>query len=66
MTPSTTTTTTVSPEQSTLVPGIYKYERSFNFNEYLKELGVSYVLRTFAGLATPVVTITKDCKKVRR
>ncbi len=47
-----------------LIEGIYKYEKSFNFNEYLKELGVSYMLRTFAGLATPIITITKNRPEV--
>ncbi len=51
--------TTAAKDQS-LVEGIYKYERSFNFNNYLRELGVSYVLRTFAGMATPVVTISRE------
>ncbi len=49
-----------------LIEGIYKYEKSFNFNKYLKELGVSYMLRTFAGMATPIVTITKSRPEVNK
>ncbi|TRY70774.1 hypothetical protein TCAL_04841 [Tigriopus californicus] len=41
--------------------GTFAYQSSVNFDNYLKELGVSYVLRTFAGMATPVVTISKKC-----
>eukprot|EP00095_Tigriopus_kingsejongensis_P000744 maker-scaffold273_size229271-snap-gene-0.9 protein:Tk00744 transcript:maker-scaffold273_size229271-snap-gene-0.9-mRNA-1 annotation:"fatty acid-binding protein" len=41
--------------------GTFAYQSSRNFDSYLKELGVSYVLRTFAGMATPVVTISKKC-----
>jgi hypothetical protein len=60
------TTTTVSPTElvmleKSLITGIYNYESSENFQNYLKELGVSWVLRNLAGLATPVVTIAKDC-----
>ncbi len=49
------------------ITGSYYFKSSENFQDYLKELGVSYVLRSLAGLASPVVTISKNCdgKKVR-
>lgn len=53
------------PKVPSFVEGIYNYESSVNFNNYLKELGVSYLLRTFASMASPVVTIIKNCPKVR-
>ena len=42
------------------ITGTFAFERQTNFQNYLKELGVPYVLRTLAGIARPVVTITKD------
>ena len=56
-------TTTVAPKLSNLIPGIYDYESSVNFDNYLAALGVNYVLRKLAGLAYPVVTIT-PCQTV--
>ena len=56
-------TSTVTPKLSNLIPGIYDYESSVNFDNYLAALGVNYVLRKLAGLAYPVVTIT-HCKTV--
>jgi hypothetical protein len=53
---------TMDKERS-LITGIYNYESSTNFQKYLKELGVPYMLRTLAGLATPVVTISKTCEE---
>ena len=32
---------------SDLIPGVYIYETSHNFDNYLKELGVNYILRQF-------------------
>ena len=37
----------------------YNLESSDNFNNYLKELGVSFVLRNLARLADPDVTISR-------
>ena len=45
-----------------LIPGTYTFERQSNFQNYLKELGVPYVLRTLAGIARPVVTVSRDCQ----
>jgi len=63
--PMTASTSTVAPKLSNLIPGIYDYESSVNFDNYLAALGVNYVLRKLAGLAYPVVTImpcqTNDC-----
>jgi len=42
------------------VTGVYDYGRSTNFEAYLQELGVSYILRRLAGLASPTVTITRN------
>ena len=44
---------------SPLAEGTYKYNDSHNFDEYLKELGVPWYLRTMAKIATPTVTIKK-------
>lgn len=52
-------------EQSYIL-GTYAYQSSVNFDNYLKELGVSYLLRSFAGMATPVVTISKICPHVKK
>ena len=49
--------------ESDLIPGIYDYQSSQNFDNYLKELGVDYVLRKLAGLASPVVTISTNCQE---
>ena len=43
------------------VEGEFHYKSAVNFDPYLKELGVPYLLRTMAGLATPIVTISSDC-----
>ena len=43
--------TTVAPKLSNLIPGIYDYQSSVNFDNYLAALGVNYVLRKLAGLA---------------
>jgi fatty acid-binding protein 3 len=40
--------------------GKYKLTNSENFDEFLKELGVNFVLRNLAKTSTPVVEITKD------
>jgi hypothetical protein len=57
-------TSTLSPKTSELIPGIYDYESSVNFDNYLAELGVNYVLRKLAGLAYPTVTISKQCQDI--
>ena len=64
---STSPPSTASPASSSSSPfGVFSYGSSQNFNNYLKELGVSYLLRTFAGMASPIVTISRDCNgKVR-
>ena len=46
---------------SDLIPGVYIYETSHNFDNYLKELGVNYILRQFAGWVTPIVNISTVC-----
>ena len=45
-----------------LITGIYTYESEENFQNYLKKLGVPYVLRSLASMATPVMTISKNCQ----
>lgn len=54
--------TTASPKTSELIPGIFDYESSVNFDSYLAALGVNYVLRKLAGLASPTVTISNTCQ----
>ena len=44
------------------ITGIYTFESEENFQNYLKKLGVPYVLRSLSSLATPVVTISKNCQ----
>jgi len=39
--------------------GKYKLTSSDNFDEFLKEIGVNFVLRNLAKTSTPVVEITK-------
>lgn len=38
----------------------YKLTSSQNFEEYLKEMGVNYILRKIASLQKPVFSITKN------
>ncbi|XP_054158694.1 fatty acid-binding protein-like [Oppia nitens] len=40
--------------------GKFKLTSSDNFDEFLKELGVNFVLRNLAKTSTPVVEISKD------
>ena len=54
-------TSTAAPINSDLIPGIYDYESSQNFENYLQELGVNYILRKLARLASPAVTISNSC-----
>merc|ERR1711983_626245 len=61
--PLTASTSTVAPKLSNLVPGIYDYESSVNFDNYLAALGVNFILRKLAGLAYPVVTISTPCNE---
>jgi len=42
------------------VTGVYKYDHSTNFENYLQELGVSSWMRKMAGLATPTVTVSRN------
>ena len=59
---STPSTPSTSPSEPSSPFGVFSYGSSHNFNNYLKELGVSYLLRTFAGMASPIVTISRECK----
>jgi len=40
--------------------GKYKLTNSENFDDFLKELGVNFVLRNLAKTSTPVIDITQD------
>ena len=51
-----------SKHEISIITGIYTFESEVNFQNYLKELGVPYVLRSLASMATPVITISKDCQ----
>ena len=42
-----------------LLPGTYKLDSSQNFEAYLKELGVGYLLRKLALLTSPTVTVKR-------
>ena len=55
------TDASTTPEMS-LITGIYTFESEDNFQKYLKKLGVPYVLRSLASMATPVITISKNCQ----
>lgn len=44
-----------------LILGKYHLESTENFDEYLYELGVSYILRNLARLAKPTITISRTC-----
>ena len=55
--------TTKAPIQCDLIPGIYDYQSSINFDNYLKALGVNSILRTLAGLASPIVSISTNCQE---
>lgn len=45
-----------------LISGTYDYDTvDGNFSNYLREIGVSWLLRYFAGLARPEVTISQSC-----
>ena len=44
-----------------LIPGTYDLDSSSNFENYLKEMGVSYFLRQLAMLAQPQVTFSINC-----
>ena len=57
----TTSTGANIKDEMSLITGIYTFESKENFQNYLKELGVPYVLRSLASMATPVITISKDC-----
>jgi len=57
------TDASTTPEMS-LITGIYTFESEDNFQKYLKKLGVPYVLRSLASMATPVITISKNCQDI--
>ena len=40
--------------------GKFQLAQSENFDEFMKTLGVSYLVRTLGAKSTPVVTISKD------
>ena len=40
--------------------GKFQLTESENFDEFMKALGVSYVVRTLGNKSSPVVTCTKD------
>ncbi|XP_059757527.1 fatty acid-binding protein 9-like [Balaenoptera ricei] len=44
--------------------GTWKLVSSENFDEYMKQLGVSAAVQNFAGLAKPRITISTDRDKV--
>jgi len=46
---------------STLMEGSYYLESSSNFDAYLAELGVGYILRNLAQLAKPTIHISRFC-----
>merc|ERR1712156_1270841 len=43
------------------VTGTYSLEESNNFDNYLKELGVGFILRQLAQVAQPTVTVGRNC-----
>jgi len=46
---------------SSIIEGTYYLESSTNFDNYLAELGVNFILRNLASLAKPTVTISREC-----
>ncbi len=58
------TTVKSSVEEKSVITGVYSYKESVNFDNYLKELGVGWTLRTLASLATPIVIVSKQCAPV--
>ncbi len=49
---------------SSVITGTYRYENSTNLDEYLEEMGLSYVLRKLTPVAVPICTISKQCPEV--
>jgi hypothetical protein len=45
-----------------MILGKYHLGATENFDEYLYELGVSYILRNLAKLAKPTITISRTCE----
>jgi hypothetical protein len=45
-----------------VIEGTFYLHSSSNFDAYLAELGVSYILRQLALLASPVITVGRSCK----
>jgi hypothetical protein len=60
-----TTTPLNSRPHSNLIEGTFHLSTAHNFDAYLAELGVSYLLRRLASLASPTVTISRyqQCEK---
>jgi hypothetical protein len=58
---------TANNSSSNLMEGTYHLASSYNFDAYLAELGVSFILRRLANLASPTVTISRyectSCEK---
>lgn len=50
---------------SDLLLGKFSLNSTDNFDNYLAELGVSYILRQLAQLASPIVTISRTCPDLR-
>jgi hypothetical protein len=48
-----------SRTNSNLMEGTFHLSTAHNFDAYLAELGVSYLLRRLASLASPTVTISR-------
>ena len=57
-----------SNSTKSLIAGEYTYQSSVNFDNYLKEMGLSYILRQMAAVARPVITIhpAERCKQVEQ
>ena len=49
----------VTEQPQLFINGTYNYDSSENFDAYLKELGVGWLLRRAAGLARPTVSVTR-------
>jgi hypothetical protein len=57
--PTQPTTALNSRTNSNLMEGTFHLSTAHNFDAYLAELGVSYLLRRLASLASPTVTISR-------
>ena len=54
------TTTTSSSSSEILMSGTFYLHSSDNFDAYLTELGVGFILRQLASLAYPIVTVDRS------